>query len=277
MRKLLQFLYQNNHWFLFIFLEVTSFILIFKNNNYQHSIYLTSANSVVSKMNEWKSTVTSYFLLKSINDDLLDRNMQLEQKVGVLEAILREEYSIAEDSRLFANSSLSNYKLYPAHVVQNSLNRANNFITINKGSNDGIRPEMGVVDGNGVVGVVYKTSPHYSWVMSVLNTKSNTSCKIAGTNYFGNLVWEYGDVSYAYLKDLPRHATFSLGDTIVTSGYSAIFPEGVLVGTIDDMSDLDDGFSFYLKIKLSVDFGKLDGVRVIENSDLVERKELEEN
>lgn len=277
MRKLLQFLYQNNHWFLFIILEVTSFILIFKNNNYQHSVYLTSANSVVSKMYEWKSTVTSYFLLKSINEDLLDRNMALEQKVSVLEGILREEYSLEEEDRLLANSLLSKYKLYSAHVVQNSLNRGNNFITINKGSRDGIRPEMGVVNGNGVVGIVYKTSPHYSWVMSLLNTKTNISCKISGSNYFGNLVWEYGDVGYAYLHDLPGHATFSLGDTIVTSGYSAIFPEGVLVGTVDDMRDVDNGASFLLKIKLSVDFGKLDGVRIIENADLNERKDLEEN
>jgi len=275
MRKLLQFLYQNNHWFLFILLEVTSFILIFNFNKYQHSVYLTSANSVIGQVYEWKSTVTSYFHLKSINEELLDRNMELEKKVATLEDVLREEYSIENEERLLKNSVLESYKLYRAHVVQNSLNRADNFITINKGSNDGVKPEMGVVTGNGVVGIVYKTSLHYSWVMSVLNSKSNISCKIAGSNYFGNLVWEFGDASYAYLRDLPRHATFSLGDTIVTSGFSSIFPEGVLVGTIDDMSDIDDGLSFYLKIKLSVDFGKLDGVRIVENMDLTERRDLE--
>ena len=276
MRKLIQFLYQNNHWFLFILLEVTSFILIFNFNSYQHSVYFTSANSVVGQVYEWKSTVTSYFHLKSINEDLLDRNMELERKLSGLEELLREEESENTENRILKNTVLENYKLYSAHVVQNSLNRADNFITINKGSNDGIRPEMGVVTGNGVVGIVYKTSPHYAWVMSILNSKSNISCKIAGSNYFGNLVWEFGDASYAYLRDLPRHATFSLGDTIITSGYSSIFPEGVLVGTIDDMSDIDDGLSFYLKIKLSVDFGKLDGVRVVENTDLLERKGLEE-
>ncbi|WP_018109544.1 rod shape-determining protein MreC [Bacteroides propionicifaciens] len=277
MRKLLQFLHQYNYWFLFIILEVTSFILIFKYNNYQHSVYLTSANTATGKMYEWKSTVTSYFHLKSINEDLLDRNIELEKKIANLQATIREEYSLEEDHRLLDDVVTSKYKFFKAHVVQNSLNSANNFITLDKGSLDGIRPEMGVIDGNGVVGIVYKTSPHYSWVMSLLNTKSNISCKIAGNNYFGNLTWEYGDVGYAYLRDLPRHATFSLGDTIVTSGFSAIFPEGILVGTIDDMSDIDDGFSFYLKVKLSVDFGKLDGVRVIENEDLMERKQLGED
>ena len=274
MRKLLQFLYENNHWFLFILLEVTSFVLIFRYNNYQHSVYLSSANVVSGQLYEWRSTITTYFHLKSINEDLLDRNMALEKKVTSLESFIRNEQVDEDTEKRIANSVLSEYKLFSAHVVQNSLNRAENFITINKGSNDGIREEMGVVDGNGVVGIVCKTSASYALVMSVLNSNSNISCQIRGSNYFGNLVWEYGDSQYAYLRDLPRHATFGLGDTIVTSGFSSIFPEGVLVGTIDDISDFDDGLSLLLKIKLSVDFGKLDGVRVIDNTALVERKQL---
>lgn len=275
MRKLLQFLVRYNYWFLFILLEVASFILIFRFNNYQHSVYLTSANAVSGKLHTMSSTLTTFFHLKDINEDLLDRNMELEKRLAVFEASLASEKSLLKEDRLLRNSILNKYKLYPAHVVQNSLNRADNFITIDKGSLDGIKPEMGVVNGKGVVGIVYKTSPHYSWVMSLLNSKSNISCKISRSNYFGNLVWEYGSSNYAYLRDLPRHATFSLGDSIVTSGFSSIFPEGVLLGTIDDMSDIDDGLSFYLKIKLAVDFGSLDGVRVIENSDLKERRELE--
>ena len=274
MRKLLQFLYENNHWFLFILLEVTSFVLIFRYNNYQHSVYLSSANTVSGQLYEWRSTVTTYFHLKSINEDLLDRNMELEKKLTALETLIRDQESNEDTEKLISKSVLSDSKLYSAHVVQNSLNRADNFITINKGSKDGIKEEMGVVDGNGVVGIVCKTSANYSLVMSILNSKSNISCQIRGSSYFGNLIWEYGDSQYAYLRDLPRHATFGLGDTIVTSGFSAICPEGVLVGTIDDISDMDDGLSLLLKIKLSVDFGKLDGVRVIDNTALEERRRL---
>ncbi len=274
MRKLLQFLYRNNHWFLFILLEVASVILLFRFNSYQHSVYLTSANSVFGKSQELSSSFTSYFHLKAINEELLDRNMDLEKRIAVLENVLRENKSIELEDRLLQNSVLQQYKLYSAHVVQNSIVNVDNFITINKGSKDGILPDMGVVNGNGAVGVVYKTSDHYSLVMSLLNIngKFQLSCKILGSNYHGYFVWKYGDPKYAYLRDLPLHATYTLGDTVVTNGFSGLFPEGVMVGTIDDVRDELTGLS---KIKLAVDFGKLDGVRVIENYDLEERRELE--
>ena len=160
-------------------------------------------------------------------------------------------------------------------MVNNSINKADNFITINRGSKDGIRPEMGVVDGKGVIGIVYKVSTNYAWVMSVLNSKSSISCKIIGSDYFGYLRWELGDPTYAYLNDLPRHAEFSLGDTIVTSGYSAVFPEGIIVGVVDDLGESDDGLSYLLKIKLTNDFGKLGSVRVIDNKERDERTLLE--
>ena len=139
----------------------------------------------------------------------------------------------------------------------------------------GVAPEMGVVDGNGIVGIVYETSPSYSVVISVLNSKSNISCKIIGSDYFGYLKWEHGDSRYAYLKDLPRHAEFNLGDTVVTSGFSTVFPEGIMVGTVDDMSDSNDGLSYLLKIKLATDFGKLSDVRVVARTGQEEQKKLE--
>ena len=131
------------------------------------------------------------------------------------------------------------YQIFKANVIKNSLNKADNYITLDRGTTEGIRPEMGVVDANGVVGIVYKTSPHYSLVIPLLNSKSSISCKIVGSDYFGYLKWEGGNSRFAYLKDLPRHAEFNLGDTVVTSGYSTVFPEGVMVGTVDDMSALD--------------------------------------
>ena len=165
--------------------------------------------------------------------------------------------------------------MFKARVIKNSLNQADNYITLDQGSSSGIRPEMGVVDGNGIVGIVYETSPSYSVVISVLNSKSNVSCKIVGSDYFGYLKWEHGDSRYAYLKDLPRHAEFNLGDTVVTSGFSTVFPEGIMVGTVDDMSDSHDGLSYLLKIKLATDFGKVSDVRVIARNGQQEQKELE--
>ena len=275
MRNLLNFLLKYNYWLLFILLEVICFVLLFRFNNYQQSVFFTSANVVAGKVYEVSGGISSYFHLKSVNEDLLDRNMALEQQITNLENRLKDYRidSITMNSIRYLEQA--DYKIFKAHVIRNSLNQADNYITLDKGSSAGIRPEMGVIDGNGVVGIVYKTSPSYSLVISVLNSKSSISCKIIGSEYFGYLKWEYGDSRYAYLKDLPRHAEFNLGDTVVTSGYSTVFPAGVMVGTVDDMSDSNDGLSYLLKIKLSTDFGKLGNVRVISRNGQGEQRELE--
>ena len=275
MRNLLNFLLKYNYWLLFILLEVICFVLLFRFNNYQQSVFFTSANVVAGKVYEVSGGISSYFHLKSVNEDLLDRNMALEQQITNLENRLKDYRidSITMNSIRYLEQA--DYKIFKAHVIRNSLNQADNYITLDKGSSSGIRPEMGVVDGNGVVGIVYKTSPSYSLVISVLNSKSSISCKIIGSEYFGYLKWEYGDSRYAYLKDLPRHAEFNLGDTVITSGYSTVFPAGVMVGTVDDMSDSNDGLSYLLKIKLATDFGKLGNVRVISRSGQGEQRELE--
>ena len=275
MRNLINFLLKYNYWFLFVILEVASFVLLFRFNNYQQSVYFTSANTVVGAVYEVSGGISSYFHLKSVNEDLLDRNMLLEEQINNLEKALKERQldSIAVNS--IRKMPQKDYQLFKARVIKNSLNLADNYITLDKGSSSGIHSEMGVVDGNGIVGIVYETSPSYSVVISVLNSKSNISCKIVGSDYFGYLKWEHGDSRHAYLKDLPRHAEFNLGDTVVTSGFSTVFPEGIMVGTVDDMSDSHDGLSYLLKIKLATDFGKLSDVRVIARNGQQEQKELE--
>ena len=275
MRNLLNFLIKYNYWFLFLLLEVTSFVLLFRFNHYQQSVYFTSANGVAGKVYEISGGISSYFHLKSVNEDLLDRNMWLEQRVAFLEKSLQEQGLDSVKLYSMARLAPDDYRIFKANVIKNSLNKADNYITLDRGSSDGIRPEMGVVDANGVVGIVYKTSPRYSLVIPLLNSKSSISCKIVGSEYFGYLKWEGGDSRFAYLKDLPRHAEFNLGDTVVTSGYSTVFPEGVMVGTVDDMSDSHDGLSYLLKIKLATDFGKVSNVRVISRSGQEEQNMLE--
>lgn len=277
MRNLLNFLLKYNYWFLFILLEVASFVLLFRFNHYQQSVYFSSANGISGKVYEVSGGVTSYFHLKSVNEDLLDRNMMLEQQIANLEGALLEHQMDSTTVNSLKNLPRMDYEVFKARVANNSINMADNYITLDKGSRDGIREEMGVVDGNGVVGIVYKTSPHFSLVISMLNSKSSISCKIVGSEYFGYLKWEHGDSRFAYLKDLPRHAEFNLGDTVVTSGYSTVFPEGIIVGTVDDMSDSNDGLSYLLKVKLATDFGKISDVRVITKTNQEEQKELEQN
>jgi len=275
MRNLLNFLIKYNYWFLFVLLEVASFVLLFKHNRYQQSVFFTSANVVSGAVYEVSGGITSYFHLKKANQELLDRNMLLEQQLDNLEKALRDHQVDSMAINSIKELPVTEYRLYKARVIKNSINLSDNFITLDKGSSSGIRPEMGVIDGNGVVGIVYETSPSYSVVLSLLNSKSNISCKIVGSQYFGYLKWEHGDSRYAYLKDLPRHAEFNLGDTVVTSGYSSMFPEGIIVGTVDDMTDSNDGLSYLLKVKLSNDFGRLSDVRVIERIGQGEQKVLE--
>lgn len=275
MRNLLNFLIKFNYWFLFLLLEVASFVLLFRFNHYQQSVYFTSANDISGKVYEVSGGISSYFHLKSVNEKLLDRNMLLEQRVAFLEKTLKDKGM--DSARLYSMERLEpgSYRIFKANVIKNSLSRENNYMTLDQGTEEGIRNEMGVVDANGVVGIVYKTSPHYSLVIPLLNSKSSISCKIVGSDYFGYLKWEGGDSRFAYLKDLPRHAEFNLGDTVVTSGYSTVFPEGVMVGTVDDMSDSHDGLSYLLKIKLATDFGKVSDVRVISRSGQEEQNALE--
>lgn len=275
MRNLLNFLFRYNHCIVFVLLQGVSFLLLFSFNNYQHSRFFTSANAFVGKIYEATRAVTGYFDLQRQNDVLMERNIWLEQQLLLADKRLKEMEE-ANTTSWPAETTTTMFQSYKAGVIKNSLNRADNYITLNQGSLAGIKPDMGVIGPNGVVGIVYKTSPHYSLVISLLSSKSNLSCKIAGNEYFGFLQWEGGDSRYAYLKDLPRHAEFTIGDTVVTSGFSTVFPQGMMVGVIEEANDTNDGLSFLLKIKLATDFGKLRNVHVLAREGIEEQKLLEE-
>ena len=276
MRNLLNFFLKYDDWFLFILLEVISFVLVFRFNNYQGSAFFTSSNQVVGMVYEATNKVTGYFHLKTINDDLVQKNVELELQVEHLRTALLEMTADSAEIERMKSDALLGYDIYRANVINNSLTHADNYITLNKGENDGIRREMGVISGSGVVGIVYQTSPNYSVVIPILNSKSSISCKIKRSDYFGFLKWDGGSSQYATVKDMPRHSLFTLGDTIVTSGHSAVFPGGIPVGTVEDMSDSHDGLSYLLKVKLFTDFARLSDVRVIAKKAQEERLELEE-
>ena len=275
MQGLFDFLKKYSYWLLFILLEGGSLLLLFRFNLYQGSVWFTSANTVSGRVLEWESDFLSYIALGERNKDLMRKNLVFEQRVRALTELLDRAEHDSTYTEMRQRELLDGFGMVPAEVVSNSVNRHNNYLTINKGELDGVKPEMGVVCGTGIVGIVYLTSLHYAIVMPLLNSKSNISCKIIGSDYFGYLKWEHGDSRYAYLKDLPRHAEFNLGDTVVTSGFSTVFPEGIMVGTVDDMSDSNDGLSYLLKIKLATDFGKLSDVRVVARTGQEEQKKLE--
>lgn len=276
MGNLLNFFLKYKDWFLFLLLEVISFGLLFQFNNYQGSTFFTSSNRLAGLVYETANHVTSYFHLKTINNELVQKNVELELQIEHLRETLLDLTKDSTGIEHLKQEALFGYDIYKAKVINNSLTRIDNYITIDKGESDGIRPEMGVIDGNGVVGIVYKTSANYSIVIPVLNSKSSISCKIKRSDYFGFLKWEGGSSRFATVKDMPRHSLFSLGDTVVTSGHSAVFPIGIPVGIVEDMSDSHDGLSYLLKVKLFTDFGRLNDVRVIARKGQEEQLDLEE-
>lgn len=276
MRNLLNFLVKYNYWLLFVLLEIISFTLLFQLNHYQQSAFFTSANRMVGSVYDVENEVTSYFYLKTANRDLFDRNIELEQQLNNLRSELhRRDVDSLGIEQVMARP-LWGTALIHADVISNSLDKADNYITLDKGFAEGVRSEMGVIDRNGIVGIVYLATRNYSVVISLLNSKSSVSCKIAKNGYFGSLKWEGGDSRYAYLDELPRHARFSLGDTIVTSGYSDVFPSGLMVGTVDHIGNSRDGLSFKLKIRLATDFGKLSDVRIIPRMSRYQKRVLEQ-
>lgn len=274
MHNLTEFLTKYFHCFLFLLLEVVSLVLMFRFNNYQGSVWFTSANYVAGIIYEQESKLLSFFSLGEANEALTKRNLELEQEVKSLSAQLFDK---TKDSTYLKRGQfrlLEKYHLIQAKVVDNSIDRSDNFMTINVGSADGVKKDMGVACGDGIVGIVYLVGSHYSVVIPLLNSKSNVSCAISGRDYFGYIKWNGGPSNIAYLDDVPRHARFKIGDRVVTSGYSAVFPAGLLVGKVKKVFNSQDGLSYSLQIELSTNFANLRDVCVINEPELDVRKQL---
>ena len=274
MKNLIAFIAKYNHWFVFVILEAISAVLLFQFNSYQGSVWFSTANVAAGKIYAWNSEIESFFSLTKVNEELTQRNIYLEHQVTQLS----NSISKLTDDGSFLHSNqlqlLANYKLIPAKVVTNETNKRDNLITIDKGAADGIKKDLGVVSGTGVVGIVYMTSPHYSIVIPVLSSQSNISCTIEKRGYFGYLHWNGGPSSLAYVDDIPRHAKFRRGDNIVTSGYSSIFPEGIMVGKVGYVFNSADGLSYRVQVHLSTDFGRLRDVCVIADESMKERLQI---
>ena len=266
MRELFDFFIRNSKWFVYALFVVASCMLLFQGNPYQHHIYLTSANAVSSAVYETANNVTSYFNLRDINEDLNRRNAALEKEVINLREKL-QQYSEKEFSdTLVPDAGTDHFDFIVAHVINNSISKPYNYLTIDKGSDDGVKAELGVIDQNGVVGIVSVTGRKNARVISLLNPNRRLSCKIKNSDHFGSLVWDGNDPTTALLEELPRHTVYNPGDTIVTSGYSAVFPPGLPVGIIlDDNRDHNENF-FTLKIRLFADFTALGNVQIVTNN-----------
>jgi len=272
MHNLLDFLLKYCYWFLFILLEVFSLMLVFSFNNYQGSVFFTSANNLAGKVYKAESKITSYIHLQEVNKQLVDDNVKMRLRIAELERAAA--VNKADSSRLAFLPTT--YNTVNAQVVKSQLHNDNNLITIDKGYADGVKPEMGVVTSSGIVGIVYLTSKHYAIVIPAINVRSHISCRMRNSKYFGTLEWKRGAVNISYVNDVPRHADVRQGEIVETNGYSDVFPAGIPVGTILKVEDSPDGLSYALKIKLFTDFTKLRDVCVITNYNRSEKDILEQ-
>lgn len=277
MNEFFNFFHRHSKWLVFLIYVILSCVLLIKSSPYQQHVYLTSANTVASAVYGGANNVTSYFNLRQNNEDLNRRNAELQAEVIHLHQQLQDLSEKYGTDTMSLDSTVMPFRFIVAHVINNSVARPYNYLTINKGSADGVKPEWGVIDQNGVVGIVSNVGPHSARVISLLNPNFRLSCKIKGSEYFGSLVWDGNDPQMALLEELPRHTQFSPGDTIVTSGYSAVFPAGLPVGVIEDNGEHKAENFFTLHIRLLSDFTGLNNVQVVVNNLRQELKELESN
>lgn len=274
MNELFRFIIRNSKWFVYVLLAALSCVLLFRSDPYRQYVYLTSAGRTASQVFRASNQLNSYFGLREINDDLNHRNAVLQAEVELLKEQLRQYRERDFTDTLVVDSGIKPFRFMVANVINNSISRPFNYLTIDKGRAEGVEPELGVIDGNGVIGIVSNVGEHSARVISLLNPNFRLSCKLKRTDYFGSLVWDGQHPDEALLEELPRHTVFHTGDTIVTSGYSAVFPAGIPVGVVmDNESDRTQNF-FTLRIKLLADFTTLSNVQVVANNRAEELRSL---
>lgn len=272
MQNLIDFILKYKYWFTFFLMEGFCLAILIRFNNYHGSVYFTTANSLVGGIYTAADGVTSYISLGKVNAQLEADNISLREEV---QAMKHELASHRIDTIKYEGFNSTRYKYVGAQIINATTNRSNNLLTLDKGSEDGIRPEMGVVCSSGVVGIVYLTSAHYSIVMPLINVKSKISCSLKRHNAFGTMEWKFGDIGRAYMTGVPLHIPIDTDEIVETNGFSDIFPSGIPIGTVESTEQSSDGLAYTLKVRLAVDFASVRNVSVITNYNHAEKTRLE--
>ncbi len=271
MHKLLLILKKYDYVVVFVLLVVASFVLMSRTTYYQSSRLMSMAGSVAGSWYKGINSIGDYFGLKRENDRLAAENARLRAR-------LAESYISFSDSIFTVDDTIykQQYTYTEAHVIKNSWSQQNNYIMVNKGRDHGIKPDMAVISPDGIVGVVVSTSANFATIMPVLHSDSRNSVKVLRTGISGHLVWDGKDYRYAQVLDVPTTHQFNDGDTIITSGLAADFPEGIPVGYVESAETLKGSGFFKVRIRLATDFNKLDHVYIIGNRFHDEQQQLME-
>jgi rod shape-determining protein MreC len=272
MERLFLFVYQNRAFFTFLALELSCAWLIVTNNQYQGAKFFNSSNGIVATMNNFSQGVRDYFQLREVNQMLAEENAALKQKLTQqLQYIAASDTAVAIQDSLLLNQ----YGFESAKVVNNHVDFFKNYITIDKGEDKGLKPGMAVISPLGTVGKLKQVSNHYSVVTSLLHIDVMISARLKKTEHFGTVQWDGRDPDIVQFKYIPRHVKPVVGDSVITSGY-AIFPDGIMIGTIAEVKLRDEALFYDLKVKLSQDFRKLSFVTIVKSNLKHEQDSLEQ-
>ncbi|MFC2090753.1 rod shape-determining protein MreC [Bacteroidota bacterium] len=266
MRGLLWLIRRFNYILVFIILEIFAFVLISNHQIYQHSVLLNLNREIAGGIYSRIERIRSYINLKEENESLLDENALLKNKLDRLLTGLDDTTHIKYEGNTYYQTT--------AHIVHGSFNKQFNYLTIDAGKLKGVSSDMAVMSSTGIVGVILESSANFSTILPVINRDFRLTVKIKNSNFSGILQWEGNSHRLAELKEIPYHAELQIGDTIETSGYSALFPEGLFVGTIDDFSLIEGNF-YNIDVRLGTDYQRLYNVYVINNLRQEEQLELQ--
>jgi rod shape-determining protein MreC len=274
MQRIFLFLLKYNGVFAFIILQVIALSFYFTRNITDNKrVFVSSANGIIGSAYDYSSRISRYWNLAAVNDSLARENAALKMQLP------SSKFSSLVDLKEVKDTTLKQqYRYLEAKVVNNTIHRPHNYITINRGRNQGVKNSAAVInaESNGIVGIVHKVGKNYSVVMSLLNIDIRVSAKIKRNNYFGSLLWDGKNSSKAQLQSLPKHADIVVGDTIITSGYSTVFPEGIMIGVVDTFA-IPSGINFYdVKVNLVNDMNAIRYVYVVNDLLKEEKIALEE-
>ena len=266
MLRLFTYILRYNFVFLFLILEVLSFVLIIQNN-YQRASFFSTSNSITGAVHGITSDISEYFTLRKTNQELARENRELRQQ-------LETSFTSVDTNVYIQRDSL--FRFVQAEIIKNSVNRQKNYLMIDKGKEHGIDRDMGVITATGVVGTVVEVSDHYARIMSVLHVQNKINARIKKNRHLGNIEWDGKDYRKGLLTDIPSHVSLDAGDTIITSGNSFIFPEGLVIGTVEEYSRQSSEKFNTASVRFSVDYNRLDHVYIITNLMKNELEQLQE-
>jgi rod shape-determining protein MreC len=272
MKKIFNFLYKNNFLFIFLLLEFICFLLIINNDSYQSSKIINSANVVSASIYRISANTKEYLLLKEENELLASENNFLKSNMRLGYALIP-----LKNHKKIDTLYRQEYIFINAKVINNSVNKRNNYLTLNVGSKQGVSQDNAVIGNRGIVGVVKAVSNNYASVMSLLHKDVIVPCQLKKEGINGTLLWNGLDSRYCDLIDIPTHAKLKRGDTVVTSSFSSIFPEGILVGFVESHERKQNESFYTVKIKLSTDFKNPNHVSVVKFIHKAEKDSLEIN